>query len=197
MGRRHRGRNRADPRCSKGSSGEAIPCQPEPLKRTHWARVALELEGYGSLSAPIDRRRIGSGSANVGVRSYARTRELRHRKTTCRPSSGIALARVANPASTLAQRSRPSGGILAPPWQPHGDCGQTHPGPPLPRPGWLLSGIPRPASPGGASRERRQRAARLHCAHEVTAITAAPISDTTVGQMLTGIVAAAMPWTAW
>jgi len=29
-------------RCSKGSSGEAIPCQPKPLKRRHRARVTLD-----------------------------------------------------------------------------------------------------------------------------------------------------------
>lgn len=33
-------------RCSKGSSGEAIPCQPRPLMRRHWARVTLDREKW-------------------------------------------------------------------------------------------------------------------------------------------------------
>ena len=37
-----RGRNRAIRRCSKGSSGEAIPCQPQPLQRQPGARVTPE-----------------------------------------------------------------------------------------------------------------------------------------------------------
>ena len=28
--------------CSKGPSGEAIPCQPKPLQRRHWARATLD-----------------------------------------------------------------------------------------------------------------------------------------------------------
>lgn len=33
-------------RCSKGSSGEAIPCQPRPLTRQQWARVTLDREKW-------------------------------------------------------------------------------------------------------------------------------------------------------
>lgn len=41
-------------RCSMGSSGEAIPCQPEPLKRRHWARVTLgqEAVAFPGLARP-------------------------------------------------------------------------------------------------------------------------------------------------
>lgn len=45
-------------RCSKGSSGEAIPCQPRPLERRHWARFLLEQDAMAIPDLPdraVDR----------------------------------------------------------------------------------------------------------------------------------------------
>lgn len=62
-----RGRKLAGRRCSKGSSGEAIPCQPEPLKRRQWARVTLVQEAVALTGLARPRSDQALFTARVAV----------------------------------------------------------------------------------------------------------------------------------
>lgn len=136
MGGTPRGRNRAAPRCSKGSSGEAIPCQPKPLTRRHRARVALDRQGHGFLSDLTDWYRMevghlvhwcpqrGAAHPNRGIGKIAR-----------RPLLGTTLNRAAGQESLQSAPVRHAGSC-------HHHFGnltrmrQSHPDPMLPRFGW-------------------------------------------------------------
>ncbi len=93
-------------RCSKGSSGEAIPCQPRPLKRRHRARVTLDREKwhFPDFQDRIAMRKLSSHGVLAGRRC-----NRRYRQRPCATSGLIEVRTIGPPLASLkhAANSRP------------------------------------------------------------------------------------------
>ncbi len=93
-------------RCSKGSSGEAIPCQPRPLKRRHWARVTLDREKWHF--PDFQDRNAMRKVLSPGVLA-SRHRNRRYRQRPCANPGLIEISAIGPPlaSSKPAANSRP------------------------------------------------------------------------------------------
>ena len=197
MGGTPRGRKLPGRRCSKGSSGAAIPCQPKPLKRTQWAGVTLELVPWPIPGLARPSCKLGAIVHRCACRSLlhfptlvAATRHSRFRSSSAlSPRPGLVSDRPRNPGL-----ARP--GNLPDQTQPERERQTT-----LDSSARLVTAEltvpPRPVPAGrGLAVRRSYRRARLHCVQDAAAMIAAPSSETAPCHTLGGMVATAMPWTA-
>jgi hypothetical protein len=94
-------------RCSKGSSGKAIPCQPKPLTRLHWARVALDREKW---HFPDFQDRNGMRKVSATGVLASRHRNCRNQQRPCAHSGLNELSAIgpplASPKPAASSRSR-------------------------------------------------------------------------------------------
>ncbi len=184
-------------RCSKGSSGEAIPCQPKPLKRRHWARVTLDREPWRFPDFP-DRAENRARRHSVRLHDVTASPDIGNGDAPC--SGLIELPGFGPPLSSLRQvtHSRTRSTRLPPrPTQAETrEAGIT-----TDHSACLVTAEPSVPAPfgtcrAGLGRRRSYRRTRLHCVQEAAAMIAAPSSETTGCHALGGMVVAAMPWTA-
>ena len=102
--------------CSKGSSGKAIPCQPEPLKRPHGGGGELGKAGrYGSIGLEDPNEEQGSHrqqiaaelpncrSIDIVKHPRLRTAVSCGRSQLCKAATALCPARQAGPGRRRAQ----------------------------------------------------------------------------------------------